>query len=283
MATQDQSVSKENLDQISTGTFAVDVANYRSILLRFEKEVAEAGFDSKRASFILNEVTGMQEVVAARMRRAGNDARKLGVPPEDIEQTVQIYRRTLAVAAVQFVRRYEYIFGEAASTFLDAAKLAGDAAPVATRALAGDVASARVMIDQILRAPDTASTIFPILAKSIPRIEAAWKATGWSTDMPPERMTAPPLPPTPPSPGGAGDFGDMSRRVERLETKVDKLTDDVGKINTKLGGIDERLKHLPTKADLNGSFLKLYVALFGALITATIGLAWLMAKGFKWF
>lgn len=271
MATQDQSVSKENLDQISTGTFAVDMANYRSILLRFEKEVTEVGFDSKRAAFILGEVTGMQEVVFRRMGEAGRDARKLGVPPEDIENTLQIYRRTLGVAVVQYLRRYEFVFGDQATTLVDATKLAGAAARVETRALANDITAARLMIDQILRAPDTAFMIFPILAKSMPRIEAVWKAAGWSTDMPPERMTAPPPPPMPPPAGGAGDFGDMSRRVDRLETKVDKLLDDVGTITTKLGGIDERLKHVPLKAEMY---------LWAGLAMAT--LLGVMAKGFGW-
>lgn len=118
MATQEQRVTQENFDQIHTGTFAVDLANYRSILLKYEKEVKESGFDSKRAEFILGEVTGMQELVFDRMAKAGRDARKLGVPPEQIEQTLQIYRRTLAAAAVQWALRHQYIFGREVEPFL---------------------------------------------------------------------------------------------------------------------------------------------------------------------
>ena len=282
MATEEQSVSKENLDQISTGTFAVDVANYRSILLKYEKEINEVGFDSKRAAFILGEVTGMQEVVSDRISRAGRDARKLGVPPEEIEQALQIYRRTLAAAVVQLARRYEYVFGREAEPFLAAVRAGGDSILEDVRRTADEIQGARVIIDQILRTPDTAFMIFPMLWKSIPRIEAAWKALGWSTEAPVWQGTQPPAPPVAPTGGGSGDGGDLPRRVDRLETKVDKMTDDLGEIKVRLGRIEEKLGHMPTKAELTGALLKQYIALFGALIAATLGLAGLMAKGFGW-
>lgn len=278
MATEEQGISKENLDQISTGTFAVDVANYRSILLRFEKEVNEAGFDSKRAAFILKEVTGMQEIVFDRINRAGPGARSLGVPPEEIEQTLQIYRRTLAAAAVQFARRYEYVFGRDADSFLDAAKLGGRSLAGDVRQFANDIWSARAMIDQILRAPDTAFMIFPMLAKLLPRIEVEWKAVGWNVSMKGDQTAQPPSPPTPPPPGGSNEGGDLPRRVDRLETKVDKMSDDIGEMKILLGRIEERLSHMPTKEDLGNKVLGLYIA--GGLAVA--GLAGVMAKGFGW-
>lgn len=255
MATQEQSVSKENLDQISTGTFAVDVANYRSILLKYEKEINEVGFDSKRAAFILREVTGMQEVVFDRINRAGRDARRLGVPPEEIEQSLQIYRRTLAAAAFKFVGRYEYVFGRDADTFLDAAKLAGASLRPEVQKLANDIRSARLMIDQILRTPDTAFMIFPVLVKSMTAIEAVWKAAGWSTEVSMEKTTQPPGPPAPPPSGGAGDGADLPRRVDRLESKVDKMSEDIGDIKVRLGRMEERLTHVSTKADVADAIL----------------------------
>lgn len=278
MATEEQGISKENLEQINTGTFAIDVANYRSILLRFEKEVNEVGFDSKRAAFILKEVTGMQEIVFDRINRAGPGARSLGVPPEEIEQTLQIYRRTLAAAAVQFARRYEYVFGRDADSFLNAAKLGGQSLAGDVRQFANDIWSARTMIDQILRAPDTAFMIFPMLAKLLPRIEVAWKAVGWNVSMKGDQTAQPPSPPTPPTPGGSNEGGDLPRRVDRLETKVDKMSDDIGEMKILLGRIEERLSHMPTKEDLGNKVLGLYIA--GGLAVA--GLAGVMAKGFGW-
>lgn len=282
MATQERGVSKENLDQINTGTFAVDVANYRSILLKYEKEINEVGFDSKRAAFILGEVTGMQEVVFDRINKAGSDARSLGVPPEEIEQSLQIYRRTLAAAAVQLAKRYEYVFGREADTFLDAAKMAGASLRVEAQKLASDIHAARMMIDQILRAPDTAFMIFPILGKALPGIETVWKAAKWSTEVSMDKTAQPPGPPVPPPSGGASDGGDLPRRVDRLESKVDKLADDIGEIKVRVGRMEERLGHMPTKADLSGSLFKQYLALFGSLIATALGLAGLMAKGFGW-
>lgn len=282
MATEEQSVSKENLDQISTGTFAVDVVNYRSILLKYEKEVNDVGFDSKRAVLILREVSGMQEVVFDRINRAGREARSLGVPPEEIEQTFAIYRRTLAAACVQLSLRYGFVFSREVDPFLSAVKTDGGSFPEEARKIANEILAARVMIDQIVRTPDTAFMIFPMLWKSLPRIEAGWKAMGWSTEAPVERGAQPPAPPVSPPGGGSGDGGDLPRRVDRLETKVDKMTDDLGEIKVRLGRIEEKLGHMPTKAELTGALLKQYIALFGALIAATLGLAGLMAKGFGW-
>ena len=253
MATQEQGVSRENLEQINTGTFALDVANYRSILLRYEKEVTSEGFDTKRAAFILAEVTGMQEVVFDRIQRAGRDARKLGVPPEEIEQALTIYRRTLAAAAVQLVKRYEYVFGRDANTFLDTAKLAGNIFPADSQQLASDIRSARLLIDQILRAPDTAFMVLPILVKLLPKIEAAWKAADWNTQVTVESGAQPPGPPGPPIAGGGsgGDGGgDLPRRVDRLEQKMDKVAGDLASITGTLVRMEELLKHSAMKSDI---------------------------------
>ena len=155
---------------------------YRSILLKYEKEVDDSGFDSKRAAFILKEVTGMQEVVFDRIQQAGRDARKLGVPPEEIEQTMQIYKRTLAGAMVQYMLNYEYVFGHEANTFLaliDADENRAQNDPV--RIFAGDIRAARMLMNHILGEPNTAFMMFPVLAKRLPLIEAGWKSLGWST------------------------------------------------------------------------------------------------------
>lgn len=71
--------------------------------------------------------------------------------------------------------------------------------------------------------------------------------------------------------GGSGphDPG-MEARVARLEADVGHIQSDVTEIK---GDIRELRKVLDTH----------FYMLFGALITATLGLATVMAKGFHWF
>jgi hypothetical protein len=96
------------------------------------------------------------------------------------------------------------------------------------------------------------------------------------------QASSPPPPAPPQSSHGDGAGGDLPRRVERLEGKVDRMADDIGEIKVSLGKVNERLGHMPTKADMGTSLFKQYLAVFGALITSTLGLAAIMAKGFGW-
>ncbi len=62
----------------------------------------------------------------------------------------------------------------------------------------------------------------------------------------------------------------MQERLVKLETKVDHIQDDITEIKGDIRDI---------KKDQRADFR----LLFGAVIFVALGLAGLMAKGFKWF
>ncbi|MBC8179714.1 hypothetical protein H8E88_01200 [candidate division KSB1 bacterium] len=62
----------------------------------------------------------------------------------------------------------------------------------------------------------------------------------------------------------------MEARVARLESTTEQIQIDIGEIK-----IDIREIRKSMKEDFR--------VLFGSLITVALGLAWLMAKGFRWF
>lgn len=79
-------------------------------------------------------------------------------------------------------------------------------------------------------------------------------------------------PPPPANDHGDGGSGDgLPGRVQRLETKMDKMADDMSDIKTILARIDERLAHMPRRAEM-------YLSA-GLVATAVLGV---MAKGFHW-
>ena len=95
MASAEEYVSAESLAQINTESFAQNVSNFRSMLLKWEKEVEGGSFESQRAFVLLNEVSALQEIITSRIRAVGPRARELGVPPEAVGETLEIYRRVL--------------------------------------------------------------------------------------------------------------------------------------------------------------------------------------------
>ena len=70
-------------------------------------------------------------------------------------------------------------------------------------------------------------------------------------------------------PAGGGDDGGMEARIAKLEASVSHLERDMGELRADVREI---------KRDQRADFR----LLFGALITVALGLAALMAKGFKW-
>ncbi|WP_230390298.1 hypothetical protein [Pseudomonas guariconensis] len=69
--------------------------------------------------------------------------------------------------------------------------------------------------------------------------------------------------------GGGGGGSDLEARIAKLETHVEYIRRDLDVI------VDDLREHRKeTRSDFR--------ILFGALITATLGLAALMAKGFGW-
>ena len=66
--------------------------------------------------------------------------------------------------------------------------------------------------------------------------------------------------------GGDGPHdGDMDPRIDRLERVVERCETDLTAIKVSIGTIDERLKHVPTKAQLLGWGLAGAVLIVAAL------------------
>lgn len=80
------------------------------------------------------------------------------------------------------------------------------------------------------------------------------------------------LPPGPPlqPPGGGGTSNGMEARVAKLEATIEHVQRDITDIKTDI-------------RTLVGNARTDFRLLFGAIITATLGLAAVMAKGFHWF
>lgn len=70
-----------------------------------------------------------------------------------------------------------------------------------------------------------------------------------------------------------------------MEARVAKLESDVGHIQQDIGEIKHDIRDLKNVdiRDIRDALRTDFRLLFGALITATLGLAAVMAKGFHWF
>lgn len=68
---------------------------------------------------------------------------------------------------------------------------------------------------------------------------------------------------------GGGTFDGMDARVKALETHVEYIRRDIGEMRTDV-------RDLRTEAHRD------FKLIFGAIIAVSLGLAGLMAKGFKW-
>jgi len=79
--------------------------------------------------------------------------------------------------------------------------------------------------------------------------------------------------------GGGGDG--MEPRIAKLEADVDHIKTDISEIKTDIKELrkDQRADFRELRKDQRADFR----TLFAALITVAIGLAGIMAKGFKWF
>ena len=297
MASAEEYVSAESLAQINTESFAQNVSNFRSMLLKWEKEVEGGSFESQRAFVLLNEVSALQEIITSRIRAVGPRARELGVPPEAVGETLEIYRRVLVKIALKIAAEVD--FGSAAAQQIVDMAEAPDAIPL-IRELAGRIKVSRVAFEQLVKSPDAASLIAPSFIQSVMGIVQQMRDLGITGGAGAPKQP-PPSSPNPPSGGDSG--GDLPRRVGILETKVDKLADDISGIRSTLVRMEELLKHSAMKADIARVEEKLvplatkdslarveervshmptnaqmYVA-GGAALAAVMGV---MAKGFGW-
>ncbi|GDY37683.1 hypothetical protein [Acidovorax sp. NB1] len=296
MASAEEYVSAESLAQINTESFAQNVSNFRSMLLRWEKEVDGGSFASQRAFVLLNEVSALQEIITSRIRAAGTRARELGVPPEAVGETLEIYRRVLVKIALKIASEVDFS-SDAAQRIVDMAEAPDAIQPI--KELAGRIKVSRVAFDQLVKSPDAASLIAPSFIQSVMGIVQQMRDLGITGGADPKQP-----PPRNPTPAGGGDSGsDLPRRVGILETKVDKIADDISGIKSTLVRMEELLKHSAMKADIARVEEKLvplatkeslarveervshmptnaqmYVA-GGAALAAVMGV---MAKGFGW-
>ena len=293
-AAQDH-ITKESLDSVTTGSFAMNVANFRSLLLNFEKEVQSSPTDGKRSALILKEVTMLQEIVEGQIRKAGTNARSLGVPPEELQEVVAIYRRTLGLLAINYASKYDFLFNAALDDYLVYVENWSEATEL-HRSFSGQLKLARSTMSQLLRAPEAASLISPALVGLINRVMDLWPQVldtlplgiALSSGAPPKPPQAPPVA----SKDGAGDNEKMEHRISKLEFAVDHLQKDVTEIKgdvkdfrreTKAEFSELRRETKTEFTSLRSDMRTDFRVLFGATIAVALGLAGIMAKGFGWF
>jgi hypothetical protein len=304
-AAQDH-ITKESLELISTESFAMNLANFRSLLLSYEKEVQSAPVDGKRSALILKEVTMLQEIIGEQISRAGPNARSLGVPPEELEEIFAIYRRTLGLLAINYASKYDFLFNSALDEYLAYVEQ-WPAATELHRTFAGQLKMARATMSQLFRAPDAASLISPALVGLIGRLTDLWPQVldtlplgiNLSSGAPPKPPQLPPVA----SEGGPGDNGKMEYRINKLESAAEQLQKDVTEIKGDVKDFrretkaefsefrrevkaefsefrrEAKAEFTAVRSDMRTDFR----LLFGATIAVALGLAGMMAKGFGWF
>ncbi len=74
-------------------------------------------------------------------------------------------------------------------------------------------------------------------------------------------------------PAGGGDNGGMEARITRLETVAEFMQRDIAELKQDIAATRKEVHSIRTTD---------FRLLFGAIITVTLGLAGLMAKGFGW-
>lgn len=288
-------ITRESLELVSTESFALNVANFRSLLLSYEKEVNSSRVDEKRAAFIFKEVTMLQEVIGEQIGRAGANARSLGVPPEDLQEIEAIYRRALGLLAINYASKFDFLFNSALDAYLAYVEQWAEA-PELHRSFVGQLKMARVTMTQVFRSPEAASLIAPALVGIINRLAELWpkvletmpNGIGLTAGQPPKQ------PPTTPvaSGGNNGENGKMEQRVSKLEVSLEHLQKDVSEIKgdvkefrreTKVEFSELRRETKAEFASVRGDMRTDFRLLFGATIVVALGLASIMAKGFGWF
>lgn len=289
MSKAEEHVSEESLALISTESFAQNVSNFRSLLLKCEKEVTANGTTGKRAGLILSEIAAMQEIITGQIAKAGKNARALGVPPEELQEIGKIYQRCLVAAAIHYLGRTDFLNSKAMDDIL--ALIANNLnAPAEMTAFAARVGIARSTFTQIFRNPDSSSLVVPALLKIVEDLQRDWVAISARPELRFQLAAGmPPTPPTPPVGGGAGsgEGGDLAGRVARLEGAMDKLVGQTGDIRTAMARVEAKLDNVPTKADTarieeRVNHLPTRPEMYGLGIAAVLGLAGLIARVAKW-
>ncbi|MES2947522.1 MAG: hypothetical protein V4858_03175 [Pseudomonadota bacterium] len=304
-AAQDH-VTKESYDLVSTESFAINVANYRSLLLTYEKEVQSSPTDGKRAALIFKEVSMLQEIIGDQISRAGADVKMLGVPPESMREVVGIYQRVVRLLAINYASKYDNLFNAALDAYVSYVEQWADA-PEVQRNFIGQLKMARLTIYQVYTSPDAASLIAPALIGIVDRLNTLWPLIKDSIPVeflstvgaPPNR---PPVTPPVAEGDGKGENGKMEQRVNKLETAVEHLQKDTAEIKGEIKDFrretkgefadlrrevkgefsdlrrDSRADFTTTRSDMRTDFR----VGFGATIAVALGLAAMMAKGFHW-
>src|SRR5256885_15413440 len=94
MTAASEYLSKETLEQVSTESFAQNVANYRALLIRWGKEVDADSVDDKRAQLLFKEASMLQEIIQGQMSEARSRGTSIGVPRQELDEVVDIYARS---------------------------------------------------------------------------------------------------------------------------------------------------------------------------------------------
>lgn len=291
MASIFDGVDKSILEMVSTESFSQNLSAYRSLLLRYLKEIDSGeDVDARRGRILTREASALREIMRSQLGSA--DAVVVDQFAPELDRVDDIYYRILKT----LVSRIWGMAGEK----LTAVKLAVEKIPAAGRE------------GQLTKYADQVNGIISLHAQIVgaerPDAEMALRwfelflglAQLSNTDSSLRRIAAPPPPAEPPKPppNGGGD-DDLPRRVDRLETKVEKLMDDINDIKIRLGKMDERLSHSASKKDVEDSLSPVRISLAelkerlthmptrtemylagGSAVAIILGV---LAKGFHWF
>lgn len=285
MSVAQDHITKESMALVSTGSFAVNVANYRSLLLSYEKELQSSPVDEKRSALIFKELSMLQEIIGEQIRIAGPNARQLGVPPEDLKELETIYGRAFGLSAINYATKYEFIFDSSFDDYLAYVEKWPDATEL-HRNFAATIQMARMTMTQLFRAPNAASLISMAFVGLMSRlsemrlqvIESMPSGIVIGAGGPPKR------PPTAPvvAPGSGGeDNQKMEQRVSNVEFALGHLQKDVTEIKSDVKEMRRDIK--ADFADVRSDIRADFRLGMGAVITVALGLAGLMAKAFHWF
>src|SRR5256885_3443928 len=104
MTAASEYLSKETLEQVSTESFAQNVANYRALLIRWGKEVDADSVDDKRAQLLFKEASMLQEIIQGQMSEARSRGTSIGVPRQELDEVVDIYANVLRKLILRVAR-----------------------------------------------------------------------------------------------------------------------------------------------------------------------------------
>ena len=164
MSKAEEHLSKETLEQISTESFAQNLANYRSLLLKWEREVDDGRPIGLRANLMVKEAAMLQEIIGSQINRAGSNTQILGVPPEELfnikDLYLRVFRKLILYVTQQLPDLYSPQF-EAGIQSIES--IPEENRPDVFKRFAGNLRAARVAQCQLLQHPESASlVILPI-------------------------------------------------------------------------------------------------------------------------